>query len=382
MTTTDHNTDGKITDEQLAKVRARLGEVTRLDAGYNTEATRDTIRHFAEGIGDINPLWIDSDYAAKTRHGTLLAPPTFLLSTNQGPIWRGRGSGGFRGFTGVHRFWSSDGWEFFRPITRGTEVWGESYLSEIIEHKSRFGGRAFEDVAFQRFYNQDNELLGTHELRFFNTERETAKGQGKHQGFKEHVWTTEKLEDLWRDIEKEERRGAEPRYWEDVVVGDEIPWVVKGPLSQCEIIAFHAGWGGLFLMASEVAQRFIQEHPRANTPDLHNNAPDFPMRAHWDREWAREVGAPSAYDFGGQRVAWMVHGLTNWCGDDGMVRGINARFVKFNVLGDATWCHARIKDKQIVEGESLVFFDCRGVNQNGDTTVTAEAKVRLPSRSD
>ena len=64
-----------------------------------------------------------------------------------------------------------------------------------------------------------------------------------------------------------------------------------------------------------------------------------------------------------------------------MVRGIDAKFVKMNVLGDATWCHARIKGKEMVDGEPLVFFECWGANQEGDVTVTAEAKMRLLSRA-
>ena len=378
--TTDMNVESKLTDELIERARRRIGEVIPITGGFNSEAQLDTIRHFAEGIGDDNPLWLDPEYAERTRYGTLLAPPSYLLSCNQGPMWRGRQSGGFRGFTGVHRFWSSDAWDWFLPIKRGDQIRGESYLSEFIEHKSSLAGRTIEDVAIQKFYNQDGELIGTHRLNFINSERSTAAKTGKHKEFKEHVWTRQALERLWADIEKEERRGAEPRYWEDVDVGEEIPWVVKGPLSQCEIVAFHAGWGGLFLMASEIAQKFVQKHPKANVPDRVTQAPDFPMRAHWDRGFAREVGAPSAYDFGGQRLAWLVNALTNWCGDDGMVRGMDVRFVRFNVQGDATWCKAKITGKEIVEGEPLVFFDCWGENQDGHVTVTGTANVRLPSR--
>lgn len=378
--TMDMNLGSKLSDEVIERARKRIGEVIPITGGFNSEAQLDTIRHFAEGIGDDNPLWLDPEYAAKTQHGTLLAPPSYLLSCNQGPMWRGRTSGGFRGFTGVHRFWSSDAWEWFLPIKRGDSIRGESQLSEFIEHKSTMAGRTIEDIAIQKFYNQGDELIGTHRLHFINTERSTAAERGKHKEFKEHVWTQEELEKLWADIEKEERRGAEPRFWEDVTVGEEIPWVVKGPLSQCEIVAFHAGWGGLFLMASEIAQRFVQKHPKANVPDRTTMVPDFPMRAHWDRAFAREVGAPSAYDFGGQRLAWLCSALTNWCGDDGMVRGIDVKFVRFNVQGDATWCSAKITGKEIVDGEPLVFFDCWGKNQDGHVTVTGTAKVRLPSK--
>ena len=172
--TMDMNLGSKLSDAVIERARKRIGEVTPITGGFNSEAQLDTIRHFAEGIGDDNPLWLDPEYAAKTQHGTLLAPPSYLLSCNQGPMWRGRTSGGFRGFTGVHRFWSSDAWEWFLPIKRGDSIRGESQLSEFIEHKSAMAGRTIEDIAIQKFYNQGDELIGTHRLHFINTERSTA----------------------------------------------------------------------------------------------------------------------------------------------------------------------------------------------------------------
>jgi crotonobetainyl-CoA:carnitine CoA-transferase CaiB-like acyl-CoA transferase len=42
---------------------------------------------------------------------------------------------------------------------------------------------------------------------------------------------------------------------------------------------------------------------------------------HWDEEFAREVGAPGAYDYGPERCSWLTHHLTNWMGDDGFLDG-------------------------------------------------------------
>ncbi|MBM4405850.1 MAG: MaoC family dehydratase [Chloroflexi bacterium] len=117
--TTDLNIDSKITKEALERARARIGEKTALIGGFNTEVQLDMVRHWAEGIGDDNPLWLDSAYAAKTRHGTILVPPSYLQSVRTGPMWHGRSTGGFRGFPGVHRFWASDKWEWFVPMKHG-----------------------------------------------------------------------------------------------------------------------------------------------------------------------------------------------------------------------------------------------------------------------
>ncbi len=377
----NRNVDTKLTDDAIAKARSRIGEVTHITNGWNTEASRDSIRHWAHGIGDDNPLWCDPGYGATTQYGMILAPPSFLTSVTMGTIAGGRGAGGFRGFAGVHRFWAGDAWEFIEPIRRNDELRAESHVEQVIEHKSEMAGRSVEDIAFKRFYNQRGMLIATQKQSFLNTERSTSNKRGKFKDFHEYVWTEQALAKVHEDLEKEERRGGEPRFFEDVVKGAEIPHVVKGPLSQCEMVAFHAGWGGPFLLASEIAQRYVLLHPKANVPDRLNNAPDFPMRAHWDRDLAREVGAPSAYDIGAQRFGWIVHALTHWCGDDGFVRSVEVKFTKFNLLGDATWCRGKVIGKDVVEGEPLVFVEIWGENQRGEVTVAGNAKVRLPLRN-
>ena len=60
----------RITDESLAALRQLVGmPVEETLEPWCTEATRDSIRHWAHGIGDDNPLWCDPDYAAKTTDG-------------------------------------------------------------------------------------------------------------------------------------------------------------------------------------------------------------------------------------------------------------------------------------------------------------------------
>ena len=48
-------------------------------------------------------------------------------------------------------------------------------------------------------------------------------------------------------------RGAEPRYVEDVAVGDELPAMVKGPMTVTGFIAYAQGWGGLYIRANRLA---------------------------------------------------------------------------------------------------------------------------------
>src|SRR5207253_8013247 len=70
---------GTITDETFTEYKKTLPQDLRIDQ-YNEFASYDTIRHYAHGIGDDNPLWCDEAYGKSSMHGTMLAPPTFLNS--------------------------------------------------------------------------------------------------------------------------------------------------------------------------------------------------------------------------------------------------------------------------------------------------------------
>ena len=74
----------KITEDGLEQLRQRIGRpIENTAEPWCYEATRDNIRHYAHGIGDDNPLWCDPEYAAGTRHGGIIALPSFLFTTSR-----------------------------------------------------------------------------------------------------------------------------------------------------------------------------------------------------------------------------------------------------------------------------------------------------------
>ena len=58
----------RITEEGINELRRRIGSYFSVVYG-NREVTKDAVRHFVEGIGDPNPLWVDEEYARKTSWG-------------------------------------------------------------------------------------------------------------------------------------------------------------------------------------------------------------------------------------------------------------------------------------------------------------------------
>ena len=70
---------GIIDETAIDEARQLIGVPLRRDRmQWNTVATSDAIRQFADGVGDYNPLWRAPAHATQTRWGGLLAPPSDL----------------------------------------------------------------------------------------------------------------------------------------------------------------------------------------------------------------------------------------------------------------------------------------------------------------
>ena len=78
--------------------------------------------------------------------------------------------------------------------------------------------------------------------------------------------------------------------------------------------------------------------------------PIVPERVHWEEEFALQVGAPGAYDYGPERCSWLTHQLTNWMGDDGFLRRANCKVRRHNPQGDMLFINGKVKRKYIEDG--------------------------------
>jgi acyl dehydratase len=362
-----------ITDEALEALRSRIGQPVPRVEPYIEVATRDAIRHWAHGIGDRNRLWTDPEYAAKSRWGGLLAPPSILYAMDRIV------SGYVGGLPGIHAMFAGTDWEWRRPIRENDRILGESVLEELAKKPSTFARRAVQQVYLTSFKNQHGELVATARSWCFRTERDTAREIGKYKNAERHRYTREEIEAIRRAYAGEEIRGPVPRYWEDVSMGEAIPAVVKGPLTVTSVIAFIQGWGSLYVRAHGLAFELFERHP-ALAIDNEFGVPEPPERVHWDEPLATAVGVPGPYDYGPERVAWLGHLVTNWMGDDGMLRRLNVQVRRHNLIGDTTWCRGGVTGKAIRNGEALVDLQVSAENQRGEMTAEGVATVSLPQR--
>jgi acyl dehydratase len=359
----------RITEEMVERTRSRIGEVfVPREPYYNTGASKDTIRHFVLGIGDQNPLWVDEAYAGKTRYGCIVAPPCFLYSVYW-PDAKGAC------FPGIHGWHAGNDWEFFRPIRVNNSFTIKDMITDLVEKKkSEMAKRTFIGYCTTTYTNQEGNVVAVAKGWNVFAERDASRESGKYSGVKKATYSKEDLRKIEEDYDREEIRGARPRYWEDVQVGDEFIPVVKGPLSMMDIICWLMGGGSPFLRAHGFALAYRRRHPKIDVGG------EVAEAVHFDEGTAQEIGLQYAYDYGSQRISWLGHVLTNWMGDDAFLKRLQAKLVGFNMVGDTTWCKGKVIKKYEQEGEYLVDCQVWGENQRGQVTVTGEATIILPSR--
>lgn len=369
----------KITEAGLDDLRRRIGvKIGKTVEPWCYEATRDNIRHYAHGIGDDNPLWCNPEYAAKTRYGGIVALPSFLFATSRIV------SGYVGGLSGVHAMWSGADWQWHKPIRRNDVISTEATLKDLIEHQTRFAGRAVQQIYNVKFYNQDGDFIAEADSWCFRTERDHAREQGtKYKEVRAREprrYSDEELAAAYQLYRDEQVRGAVPRHWQDVSEGEELPTMFKGPMTVTGFIAYAQGWGGLYIRANKLAWKLHDEHPGTGIKNRFG-IPDCPERVHWEEDFALEVGAPGAYDYGPERTSWLTHHLTNWMGDDGFLRKASCKIRRHNPEGDMLFIKGKVKRKYIEDGRHLVEIEQEARNQDNELSVLGSGVVELPSRA-
>ena len=359
----------KTIDEFEAEYRKGIGTV--LPYRPSKEANLDNIRRFGDGVGDYNPLWRDEAHAAQSRFGMITAPPPFLYGVTLGVVAGETGAIERRRVSTTYLPVNYAGAEidFVRPVWLNDRITAQEQVGETVRKTSRRIGPINFNTGLVTFTNQRREVVATIKTlmaRYENTGHvleydRTVKGEDGSQG-ESHVEPADPL--VW----ERERRGAETRYFEDVQEGEAMPSLKKGTYSVTELFLFTHG----VLGTGRSSRAALAAEGSA----------DLGGGGRFDSEHAQKRrNMPGQFDFGPQRVCWLSQIVTDWMGDDGVLKKLHASIRHPNVVGDTNTVHGEVTKKTVVDGEHLVELRLRNENQSGLPTALGTAIVALPSRS-
>ncbi|MFH2127524.1 MAG: MaoC family dehydratase N-terminal domain-containing protein [Pseudomonadota bacterium] len=369
----------QIIEQGLAKYRERMvGAVLRAPVSQRV-ATPEAIRQFAQGLGDLNPLWCDPDYAAATEWGGLLAPPAFLNAVCEGQA--------ILGLPGLIAFFVGARWEWNGVMRAGDSFTVDNELLPLAD-KTKPGQpvRVFQQGVL-RYRNQRGEVAGScrwdmmrSQVKLGGGKKEEPSGQAAPAVPQREPYSPEKLAEVYESIRAEKPRGREERFWQDVAVGDEVAPVIKGPLSLSDMVAWSMGiaWHRAALAHGPKLMHLL-DNPGLAYIDPASGAPEPIAMSHMDPDGARILmGSPLPMDIGFQRVAWFTHPVTNWMGDAGRLLNLEVRLSGFVRFGDIAWLGGKVASKERLDGRAVVNLDLQCTNQRGEEVAAGTAQVALP----
>jgi acyl dehydratase len=381
-------TQARIEEGDIEKARSLDGVFTaNKKEDIITRLTPDAIRNFAHGVGDDNPLFCDPAYGAKTRWGRQIAPNSMAEVVTKG--LRGDSlpdhlKAAQRGlFKGIHAFVSGSEKIWYHPLYVEDELYKFGGFDGVEVKPSEFAGRSVTRFLKVIKMNQRSEPVFVQRTREIFTERSTAKKAGKYASIEPATYSAEDMERIDAAYAAEHRRGAEPRYFEDVNIGDALSPMVKGPLTVTDILVYHVGGYGVSTFGLSSGRRAYENRKRIPAFYVRNaqGIPDVAQRVHWDSEWAKAIGNPMPYDYSVIREGWLHHYLTDWVGDDGFVHRQYDEMRKFNYMGDTQFITGQVAGKRDEGGRHFVDLTVKMTNQRGDVTTTCEATVLLPTKA-
>jgi len=355
-------------------------------------------RRWAQGMHYPNLLHYDTEFAAESRFGGLVAPQSFAVATDDG---HGAAPACVGTIPNSHLIFGGDEWWFYGPrIFQGDMITNERIPLDYVVKDTSFAGPTCFQRGDNNYYNQNGDFIAKQRSTAIRYRADLAREMGTNDSTEDTEWSDEEIARLEDEklayIKTLHALGHDKRYWDDVNIGDELPMRIFGPHS---IASFTSEWRAyLFTIWGGTHRRTdldlealgfdpnMAGHENDGVmekinPELTDGAYFGPSRGHLFPRWARYIGMPRAYGYGASMGAWIIDYLAGWAGEWGMVVHSNCSYRGPALAGDVTYQTATVVDKLVdEEGRHLVQVDSKMKNQTGTTMATAKAEIQLPKK--
>ncbi|MBN1190444.1 MAG: MaoC family dehydratase N-terminal domain-containing protein [Dehalococcoidales bacterium] len=341
------------------------------------EATEDAIRVICYANGDLNPLYLSRDYARDSLYGEIIAPPYFISSvagfTGAGIVRKREPEYAMGGVDAGSKV------EWFKPVREGDRFTVFDVPKEVIDLTREHTPIQFLSRGERIYKNQKDEIIAVATGSLIQTIVPPPE-EGQRPVIKapeQRTFSLQEIEEWYHLINNEEIRGAEPRFWEDVNEDDQLP-PTRHVFTMMENVAFMVGWGvgsGCWKLqmdrSKETWSRLID--PKTGLPEF--------VGPHMTEASAQLMGIPTANSAGIQMYAWLCRLVTNWMGDAGFLKALEAQYRRPLWLGSMALCKGRIVKKYVEGNECLVDLHISVEDRDGNPVIpNGSATVMLPSK--
>ncbi len=140
-------------------------------------------------------------------------------------------------------------------------------------------------------------------------------------------------------------------YFEDIAIGQDVPTVVKGPMSTAHIIRWSASM-----------ENWHRIHYDWRYATQHDGLPDVLVNGSWKQHVLMQL-------------------LTDWVGETGWLWQMKFQYRSMNVPGDTLTAWGRVTGKEVRGGLGVVSLEIGLKDQNGVEGSPGTATVVVPQRN-
>jgi acyl dehydratase len=345
-------------------------------------ATEDAIIRFCADLDIYNPLYHNKDYARNSIYGGLVAPPHFLNA-----ISRFTNALMLKEFQSEYIMVAIDAGidaEWFKVIREGDEFSVYEVQTEVVDLTREDTGLQFLARSKKVYKNQRDEVIAIISPSVIVipdfTPNKMPEGIQRRQPKIRH-FSEQEVEEWYQLMLQEPIRGSNPRYWEDVNVGDQLP-PLHQVYSTMDYIHFIRSCGyevvGCWRIQMDRSRQRRLGWKAAIDPE--SGLPDFASIHLQDTAAQRLHGLPRAVAPGAQMTSWLCTMVTNWMGDAGFLKKINHQYRRPLWRESLALFEGRVTKKYAQGDEYLVDISTTLKDHNGDLQIPhGTATVVLPS---
>lgn len=302
------------------------------------------IRHWCDAMTDHNPVYTDSEFAAQSLHGGLVAPPAMLNAWNM-PGLPGRRGGDASmnpmraldaaGFTSVIATNSEH--EYVRYLRPGDRLHGTNELVDVSEEKQTALGLGHFVTSRATYRTQDGEEVG----RMFFRLLKFKPGTGRSASSGGAARAAKVAAPTSSEAPARPPRRESTLLFAEVSVGELLP-PCPVPITTTLIVS------------AAIASRDYQD-------------------VHHDRDAAIRRGTPDIFMNILTSSGLVARYISDWAGPEALLTALRIRLGAPNYPGDTMLLEGRVAKPEGGRVEVAI----RGANRLGDH-VTGTAELRLP----
>ena len=176
--------------------------------------------------------------------GSLVAHPTWLYCVDNTDV--------YAMLPGLHAvLWERGPGSGVIPSASATRSTPPPSSPACGKRAERFAAGWSSSRAEVEYRNQHGQLVATAASEVLRTPRDSAKAMDKYGDLDRSNYSASDIQGIYQAYDDEYIRGELPRYWEDQPDKEDLPPIVRGPLTTEEhqfVRSVHAGYPGLPLV--------------------------------------------------------------------------------------------------------------------------------------